>query len=94
VKPLVGQVLIRIEPDSDTTESGLILPQRRDIQERTQVGRVIEAGGLRTRSGVVVPSEPQPGDRVILKRARGTEFKVDGVPHAIIPEEHILAVIT
>ncbi len=94
--PGPGKVAIRIEPDSAKTESGIVLPERRDMSKApAQFGVVAAVGApLKTISGVPVAFEVHLGDRVLFRRWRGTEVKVDGITHYFGPEGHVLAIIT
>ena len=92
IQPMPGNVLVVLKPDSDRTESGVFLPQRRAVREWGQWGLVVKVGGPPlTRKGAPVASELQPGDLVVLKRHRGRELRIDGVLHYLGPEEHVLA---
>jgi chaperonin GroES len=92
--PTADNLLVELEPDAQRTASGLLLPQAPEVRDRAQFGRVVAVGAGRvTRRGARIACEVAVGQRVALKRARGTEFQAGGKQFAIIREEHLLAIV-
>ena len=92
VKPLYDRVLVkRYEPEEEV-KGGIIIPDtaREKPMEAEVVaigeGRLLEDGSLR-------PLGVKVGDRVLVGKYAGTEFKIEGVEHVVVREEEILGII-
>jgi len=92
VKPLYDRVLVkRYEPEEEV-KGGIIIPDtaREKPMEAEVVaigeGRLLEDGSLR-------PLRVKVGDRVLVGKYAGTEFKIEGVEHVVVREEEILGII-
>ena len=92
VKPLRENVLIKRVEEENKTAGGIILPDT--AKEKPSEGIVVAAGeGPRTTEGKTLPMSVKVGDHILFSKWSGTEIKVDGVPHLIIKEGDILAIV-
>jgi len=92
VKPLRENVLIKRVEEENKTAGGIILPDT--AKEKPSEGVVVAAGeGPRTTEGKTLPMSVKVGDHILFSKWSGTEIKVDGVPHLIIKEGDILAIV-
>jgi len=93
VKPLGDRLLVkRIEPE-ETVRGGIIVPDT--AKEKPMEGKVIAVGQGRTdENGKRIAMEIKKGDRVLIGKYAGTEFKLDDVEHVIIREDEVLGVLS
>lgn len=93
VKPLADRVLVKATPTSETTKSGIVIPETVE-KERPEKGEVIAVGpGKLLDNGNVAPMNVKVGDKVVFKKYGPDEIKVDGEELLILDESDILAVI-
>jgi chaperonin GroES len=87
------QVLVLPVEKEEFSDSGLIkLPGT--AQERQHEGIVIAVGrGRMDANNVFIPTEVEPGDRVLFGKYAGTEYKLRGKDCRLMREEEILGVI-
>lgn len=87
------QVLVLPVEKEDRTDSGILfLPGT--AQERQSEGIVIAAGrGRMDANNVFVPTEVEPGDRVLFGKYAGTEIVLRGKTCRLMRDEEILGVI-
>ncbi|MDD5310113.1 MAG: co-chaperone GroES [Deltaproteobacteria bacterium] len=91
VKPLHDRVLIRRVEQEAKTKGGIIIPDT--AKEKPIEGKVIAVGkGQIGKDGAVRALDVKAGDRVLIGKYAGTEFKIDGEEHVLVREEDILAV--
>jgi chaperonin GroES len=92
VKPLGDRVLIkRVEPEAKV-KGGIIIPDT--AKEKPMEGKVIAVGaGKRDDHGKLIPMEVKAGDRVLIGKYAGNEFKLDDVEHVIVREDEILGIL-
>ncbi|MPM73689.1 10 kDa chaperonin [bioreactor metagenome] len=91
VKPLSDKVLIQMVEVEETTKSGIILTGT--AKEKPQVAQVVAAGPGETVDGKLVPMTVKAGEKVIVSKYAGTEFKVDGKDMLIVRQNDILAIV-
>ncbi len=92
VKPLRENILIKRVEEENKTAGGIILPDT--AKEKPSEGKVIAVGeGRVTPDGKVLPMSIKEGDVVLFSKWTGTEIKIDGVPHLIVKEGDILAIV-
>jgi chaperonin GroES len=93
VKPLADRVLVKAITESETTKSGIVIPETVE-KERPEKGEVIAVGpGKRLDDGNLAPMNVKVGDKVVFKKYGPDEIKVDGEELLILDESDILAVI-
>ena len=93
VKPLGDRVLIqRIEPD-ETVKGGIIIPD--SAKEKPMEGKVVAVGeGKTDDNGKRIPMDVKAGDRVLIGKYAGTEFKLEETEHVIVREDEILGILS
>jgi chaperonin GroES len=92
VKILFDRVVIRMDPEAETTRGGIIIPEK--YRERTQTGEVISTGdGTEHDSTKKKPMDVKVGDVVIFSKHSGMDFELDGEKHTVINVRDILGVI-
>ncbi len=93
VKPLSDRVLVRPIAKTETTKSGIVIPDTVE-KERAEQGEVIAVGpGKLLDSGKIQPLSVKVGDKVMFKKYGPDEVKVDGKDLLILEESDIIAVI-
>jgi chaperonin GroES len=92
VKPLGDRVLVkRVEPE-EKMKGGIIIPD--SAKEKPMEGKVIAVGSGKTDdNGKRITMDVKKGDRVLIGKYAGTEFKLDEVDHVIVREDEILGVL-
>ena len=92
IQPLGDKVIVKRLDAESTTTGGIVIPD--SAKEKPQQGVVIAVGtGHETESGKVVAFSVKKKDKVMFSSYAGTEIKIDGVEHLVMPEEDILAVL-
>lgn len=91
IKPLGDKVVIKMMETEETTKSGIVLPG--SAKEKPQLAEVIAVGPGAIVEGKVVPMEVKVGDKVLMSKYAGTEFKFDSVEYTILKQNDILAVV-
>ncbi|ABS83602.1 GroES [Bacillus phage 0305phi8-36] len=93
IQVLGARAVIKLEKESDTTASGIILPTG-DKDPKFE-GVVVAIGdGQRKPDGGRIPMDVEPGQRVIYSRMAGVPVSLDGEEFLVINERDIIAVIT
>jgi chaperonin GroES len=91
IKPLEDRILVRPEEASETTISGIVIPDT--AKEKPQEGTVLAVGpGKRSDTGDLIPMEVKEGDRVIYSKYGGTEITLDGEDLLILSARDVLAI--
>ncbi len=92
VRPLGDKILVkRIEPDS-MTRSGIYLPE--SAKEKPQQAKVVAVGdGKVLEDGTRAPFQIKKGDKVLLGKWGGTEFKLGDEEYTVMAEDEVLAII-
>ncbi len=92
VKPLHDRVLIRRVEQEAKTKGGIIIPDT--AKEKPIEGKVIAVGkGQIGKDGAVRALDLKAGDRVLIGKYAGTEFKLDEEELLILSQKDVLAVI-
>jgi chaperonin GroES len=84
-QPLGNRVLVQREEQTNTTASGIIIPD--SAKEKPLEGKVIALGEDAKDEGI------QEGDTVVFQKYGGTEITLDGVEYLILNSEDILGVM-
>jgi chaperonin GroES len=91
LKPIGDRVVVKPEPEEQTTKSGIVLPDT--AKERPQEGTVVAVGSGRVLdNGQKVPLEVKVGDKIIYSKYGGTEVKIENEEYMILSERDILAI--
>ena len=92
--PLHNQVVI--QPDDPAASIGSIILPGNVSGKHEETGTVVAVGqGWKNRDGSYSPLDVQVGDRVVYARLAGERHPItkNGVPMALLPVEHIYAVL-
>ena len=84
-QPLGNRVLIEREEQTNTTASGIIIPD--SAKEKPLQGIVIAVGKDAIEDGI------NEGDKVVFPKYGGTELTVDGTEYLIMKSEDILGIM-
>jgi co-chaperonin GroES (HSP10) len=79
--PVAKQVLVRVEPEKEQTESGLFIPTQ---EKRTNFGTIESVGSL--------IKEVKAGQQIYFKTYAPEELYENDEIYLIVPEEDILAI--
>jgi chaperonin GroES len=91
IKPLGDKVAIKMLETEETTKSGIILPG--SAKEKPQLAEVVAVGPGAVVDGKRVPMDVKVGDKVLMSKYAGSEYKVDGVEYTILKQSDILAIV-
>jgi chaperonin GroES len=91
VKPLGDRVVIKMVEAEETTSSGIILVD--SAKEKPQVAEVIAVGPGGMVDGKEVKMELNVGDKVLISKYAGSQFKLDGEEVTILRQSDVLAVV-
>ena len=91
--PIRDQVLVFPVEKDEMTDSGILfLPGT--AQERSSEGVVVAVGrGRVDANNIFVPTEVEPGDRVLFGKYAGTEITLRGKTCRLMREDELLGVI-
>jgi chaperonin GroES len=92
IQPLGERVVIKMLESEETTKSGIVLPG--SAKEKPQIAEVKEVGPGGFVDGKEVKMEVKVGDKVLISKYAGTEFKLDGEEYTILSQSDILAVVS
>jgi len=84
-QPLGNRVLIQREEQTNTTASGIIIPD--SAKEKPLEGKVIAVGKDAVDDGI------SEGDIVVFGKFGGTEITIDGTEYLILTSKEILGVM-
>jgi chaperonin GroES len=92
LEALFDAVIVKPIEEEETTYGNIIVP---DIgKETNQLGEVITVGpGKYTISGELLPTQLQPGDKVVLPTMGFTKLPYNGEEYYVGPENQVLAKI-
>ena len=91
IKPLFDYVLVKPLNQSQTTASGIVLPD--SAKEKPQVGQVMAVGPGVYDDGKLVPMQVKVGQKVLYKKWGGNEVKVGREEWMILEQKDILAIV-
>jgi len=91
LQPLGERVVIKMLESEETTKSGIVLPGT--AKEKPQIAEVVEVGPGGFIDGKEVTMEVEIGDKVLISKYAGTEFKLDGEEYTILNQSDILAIV-
>ena len=93
IKPLGDRVVIKFLEEEKETESGIVLPDTVDKEEKGE-GEVVAIGpGKLLDNGERADMEVEEGDKVVFKEWGGEEVEVDGEEYKIVSHEDIVAIL-
>ena len=91
LKPLADRVVLKMIESEETTKGGIILTGA--AKEKPQIAEVIEVGPGGFIDGKEITMEVEIGDKVLISKYAGTEFKLDGEEYTILNQSDILAIV-
>ncbi len=92
LRPLQDRILIRRVDPQVKSAGGIFIPDT--VQEKPMEGEVVAVGpGVRDKDGHVIPTDVQPGDRVLFGKWSGSEVRLDDEDLIIMNESDIMGVI-
>jgi chaperonin GroES len=84
--------MIELEEAKERTSGGIVLPDK--AREKVNRGKVISVGpGKLDKQGRRIPMTVKAGDRVLINKYGGEEFKVEDHEYLLIREEDVLALM-
>ena len=92
LKPRKNNILVKIFPKDEVTVKGLIIPvvAKSVLGEQWNAEVVAVGPGKKKKSGVLIPTQVEPGDKVILAKFAGTRVNIDNKLYFMISEDEIL----
>ncbi len=92
IKPLSDNVVVKMIEAEETTKSGIVLTAA--AKEKPQLAEVVEVGpGKVTDEGAKIPMNVAKGDKILMSKYAGTEFKLCGTEYIVLKQSDILAVV-
>ncbi len=91
IKPLGNRVLVKKIEEHEQIKGGIIIPDA--AKEASQLAEVIAVGSGQNEDGKIIEFEVKVGDRVLINKYGGTEFKQDDDTYVIFRQSDILAIV-
>ena len=91
IKPLFDRVLVEVQKQTHTTDSGIIMPATN--QERPIYATIVEIGEGGMVDGNDVKMIVKKGDHIIFNKYAGSEIKLNGKEYVLLRQIDILAVV-
>jgi chaperonin GroES len=92
IRPLYDRILVKRVEDKETRKGGIIIPDT--AKEKPMHAEVVAVGkGKVNDDGKQLPLDVKKGDRVLIGKYAGTEFKVDDEELLMIREDEVLGII-
>ena len=92
IRPLYDRILVKRVEDKETRKGGIIIPDT--AKEKPMEAEVVAVGkGKVNDDGKQLPLDVKKGDRVLIGKYAGTEFKVDDEELLMIREDEVLGII-
>ncbi len=90
-RPIGDHVVIRRDDAAGKTAGGIILPE--SAKKRPKLGTVIAVGPGGIDTGLRIPLQVEPGDRVLFPGYAGTEVELGDQRYAVVRENEILSIL-
>lgn len=92
LKPIQDVVMIRPATVHDTTDGGIVIPQKSIL--KTCEGTVVAVGpGVHSKRGAFTPTELRPGDLVLFESGRGIRINYMGERLLVMREPDVTGVL-
>ena len=92
IRPLYDRILVKRVEDKETRKGGIIIPDT--AKEKPMHAEVVAVGkGKVNDDGKQLPLDVKKGDRVLIGKYAGTEFKVEDEELLMIREDEVLGII-
>ena len=88
LKPMADNVLLKQHEAAETTVGGIILATA--TKEKPAIYEVVAVGPGTKDTELLVKT----GDKVVVSKFTGTDFKLDGEDYKFVKHDDILAVVT
>lgn len=90
--PVRDRIVVRSLEAETVTKTGIVIPD--NAAEKPQQGEVLAVGtGRVTDTGVVIPLEVKPGDRVLFGKYAGQSVKVNNQDLLVLKEDDVMAIV-
>lgn len=84
VKPIGNRILVKLVEQHERSQGGIYIPDT--AKDKPQTGEVMAVG-----DGDEVKCKV--GERVLFAKFSGTEIKIDGQEHLLLPTDDVLAIV-
>ncbi|HKT32363.1 MAG TPA: co-chaperone GroES [Gammaproteobacteria bacterium] len=92
LQPLHDRVIIKRLESETKSAGGIVIPDT--AKEKPMKGEVIAVGKGRTLdNGQVLAPTVKAGDKVLIGKYAGSEFKIDDVEYVAVKEDEIIAIV-
>lgn len=92
LRPLQGQVLVRMDAQESITNGGIHIPAKH--QEKATTGTVLRHGiWKQNKLGNLIPFPVRRGDKVVVNKRMGRWIHGEGKRLKLVPMEYVLAII-
>jgi len=92
IRPLQGQVLVRMEEPPEQSEGGILIPEKH--REKAKIGSVVRTGIWRqNKNGALIPFPVKSGQRVVISSRIGRWLKGEGIGLKIVDMRDVLAIL-
>lgn len=92
LQPLHDRVIIKRLESETKSAGGIVIPDT--AKEKPMKGEVIAVGKGRTLdNGQIVAPTVKAGDKVLIGKYAGSEFKIDDVEYVAVKEDEIIAIV-
>lgn len=90
--PVRDRIVVRSLEAETVTKTGIVIPD--NAAEKPQQGEVLAVGtGRVTDTGVVIPLEVKPGDRVLFGKYAGQSVKINNQDLLVLKEDDVMAIV-
>lgn len=91
LRPLVDKIVVKMIESEDSTKSGIILTS--GSKEKSQIAEVVEVGPEGRVDGNIVEMYVKKGDKVIINKYAGSEFKYNNEDYIVVKQSDVLVII-
>ncbi len=92
LRPTQGHVLVRMDPQQDVSDGGIVIPEKH--QEKASTGVVLRTGIWKmNRIGNLIPYPVRRGDKVLVNKRMGRWVHGPRSKLKLVPMEYVLAVL-
>ena len=92
IRPLHDRVIVKRLDEEKKTAGGIVIPDT--AKEKPQEGEVVAVGpGRLTEEGKRITMDVKAGDRVLIGKYSGQEFKLDGQDLLHMREDDIIGIV-
>jgi chaperonin GroES len=92
LRPLADKIVVKPLEAEETVKGGIIIPD--SAKEKPQQAEVVAVGpGKLDEKGARIPVDVKVGERVLVSKYGGDEFKIDDVEYKIVGADDVFAVV-